>query len=233
MRTSRTSISRPIKVGGIVALVLVLGLAAIVLPLRDWMQALIETIQRLGWTGVLAFALLYIAAVILLLPTWLLTVSAGLAYGLWGIPLVVVSATLGAVLAFVIARRFARQWVSAWAQKRPYVQALDKAVMVEGWKIVGLLRLSPAVPFTLQNYVFGASGISLSDFVISTFFGIIPGTTLYVYIGTLGRVAATHVKFSTPQIALFSVGLLATLIAIIIVTRKARMMLNQIGVTPE
>lgn len=231
MSSYRTS--TPIKVAGVVALVVLLGLAWIVLPLRDWMQALIEAIQRLGWIGVLAFALLYVAAVIFLLPTWLLTVSAGLAYGFWAVLLVLVSATAGAALAFLIARRFARQWVTEWAQKRPYLQALDQAVKVEGWKIVGLLRLSPAVPFTLQNYVFGASSISLADFVIATFFGIIPGTTLYVYIGTLGRAAATHEPFSTPQIVLFSVGLLATVIAIVIVSRKAKMMLNQIGVTQE
>jgi len=223
----------PIKIGGIAALVLLLGLAWTLLPLKDWMLALIDAIQRLGWTGVLAFALLYVAAVLLLLPTWLLTVSAGLAYGFLAIPLVVVSATIGAALAFVIARRFAREWVSSWARKRPYIQALDRAVAAEGWKVVGLLRLSPAIPFTLQNYVFGATSISAAEFVVSTFFGIIPGTILYVYIGTLGRAAATREEFSTPQIVLFSIGLLATVIAIVIVTRKAKMMLRQVGVTPS
>ncbi len=145
----------------------------------------------------------------------------------------VVSATIGAALAFVIARRFARQRVSAWARKRPYIQALDRALATEGWKVVGLLRLSPAIPFTFQNYVFGASSISAADFVVSTFFGIIPGTTLYVYIGTLGRAAVTHEEFSTPQIVLFSLGLFATVMAIVIVTRKAKTMLGQVGVTPQ
>ncbi|MFZ2155972.1 MAG: VTT domain-containing protein, partial [Bradyrhizobium sp.] len=98
------------------------------------------------------------------------------------------------------------------------------------WKVVGLLRLSPVVPFTLQNYAFGATDIPAWHFVVATFFGIIPGTSLYVYIGTLGRTAATSEDLKISQIALFSIGLLATVIVIAFVTRKARLMLNQIGV---
>lgn len=220
-----------LRVGGSLALLLlVIGLAGTLLPLRFWVGALIDAIQGMGWIGIVAFALIYIAAVVLLLPAWPLTVSAGLAFGLWGIPLVVISATIGAALAFLIARGLLRNWVSAWARERPVVHAIDHAVQIEGWKVVGLLRLSPAVPFTLQNYVFGASSIPMREFVIATFFGIIPGTALYIYIGTLGRAAAEHTEFSTPQIALFVVGLVATVAAVVIVTRKARLMLRQMGV---
>ncbi len=100
---------------------------------------------------------------------------------------------------------------------------------VEGWKVVGLLRLSPVVPFTLQNYAFGATDIPVLHFVVPTFFGIIPGTSLYVYIGTLGRAAVTSEDLKTPQLVLFSIGLLATVLVIAFVTRKARHMLNRIG----
>jgi uncharacterized membrane protein YdjX (TVP38/TMEM64 family) len=210
--------------------VIVLVGAGFVLPLRDWVHSFTNWVQDLGPIGLIAFAIMYVLAVLLILPTWILTVSAGLAYGLWGIPLVVLSATFGAIFAFLIARGTLRERVRAWTQTNPVLQALDRVARVEGWKVVGLLRLSPVVPFTLQNYAFGVTDIPAWHFVVATFFGIIPGTSLYVYIGTLGRAAATSEDLKISQIALFSIGVLATAIVIAFVTRKARLMLNQIGV---
>jgi uncharacterized membrane protein YdjX (TVP38/TMEM64 family) len=221
-----------IRILGVGLLVLLLVCAGFVLPIRDWVQSFTDLVQKLGSIGVVAFAVAYVFAVVLILPTWVLTVSAGIAFGLWGIPLVVVSATIGAALAFLIARSAVRERIRMWSEKKPLLQALDKATSVEGWKVVGLLRLSPAVPFNLQNYAFGATDIPFWHFVTATFFGIVPGTSLYVYIGTLGRAAATSESLKISQIALFSIGLLATVIVIAVITRKARQMLSHIGVKP-
>ena len=225
--------SKLIKTLGVGLVVLLLIAAGFVLPIKDWVQSFADWVQKLGPIGFIAFAVAYVIAVLLILPTWILTVSAGVAFGLWGIPLVVVSATLGAAFAFLIARSALRERVRTWAQKKPILQALDKATSVEGWKVVGLLRLSPAVPFTLQNYAFGATDIPFWHFVIPTLFGIMPGTALYVYIGTLGRAAANSENLKTSRIALFSIGLVATVIVIIVLTKKAKQMLSQIGVKPE
>ena len=225
--------SNLIKILGVGLVVLLLVVAGFVLPIRDWVQSFTGWVQKLGPIGFIAFAIAYVIAVLLILPTWILTLSAGVAFGLWGIPLVVVSATLGATLAFLIARSALRERVRTWAQKKPLLQALDRAAKIEGWKVVGLLRLSPAVPFTLQNYAFGATDIPIWHFVIPTFFGIMPATALYVYIGTLGRAAAVSDNLKTSQIILFSVGLLATIIVIAVVAKKAKLMLGQIGVKPE
>ena len=229
---TRVKLARPdvIKFLGMGLIVLALVGAGMVLPIRNWVHSFTDWIQALGPIGIIAFAVAYVVAVLLILPTWILTLSAGVAYGLWGIPLVVVSATFGAAFAFLVARGALRERVRAWAQKKPLLQALDKVAKVEGWKVVGLLRLSPVVPFTLQNYAFGATDIPFWHFVVPTFFGIIPGTSLYVYIGTLGRAAATNDDLKTSQLVLFSIGLLATILVIAFVTRKARIMLSQIGV---
>ena len=223
-------ISVIIRAGGLVALLVAFGMGAAMLPLKDWALALVDTVEGLGWIGIVAFVLVYILAVVLLLPVWPLTVAAGLAFGLWAIPLVIVAATIGSALAFFVARRILRQWVSAWARQQAYVDALDRAVKVEGWKVVGLLRLSPVFPFTLQNYFFGASSISATAFLTATFFGIIPGTAMYVYLGTLGRAAVLDHQLSIGQITLFVIGLLATVIAVIIIARKARLVLSRMGV---
>ncbi len=218
---------------GFAALLLLLLGAGFFLPLRDWLQTFTDTIQKLGWIGAVAFAAVYIVAVVLILPTWLLTVAAGIAFGFWGLPLVVFAATVGATIAFFIARGLLRQRVLTWANKRPILNALNRAIAVEGWKIVGLLRLSPVVPFTLQNYFFGATDIRAAQFVFATFLGIIPGTTLYLYIGLLGRAAANSDQLKTSQIFLFSAGLMATLAAIVLITRRAKAMLAQMGITQE
>lgn len=230
MKLSSTSI---IKIAGFAGLLLILGLSSAMLPLRDWALAFVAAIEGLGWIGTLAFAAIYIVAIVLLLPAWPLSVSAGLVFGLWGIPLVLASATAGAAAAFFIARRIFRDWVSAWAHRHAYVGALDRAVQAEGWKVVGLLRLSPIFPFTIQNYIFGVSSVSAVEFVVSTFFGIIPGTIMYVYIGTLGQAAIGQSPATAGQIILFVIGLVATLIAVLLITRKAKLMLRQIGIAPK
>jgi uncharacterized membrane protein YdjX (TVP38/TMEM64 family) len=222
--------SSMVRAGALAALLIAFAVAAMMLPLKDSALALVDAVEGLGWIGIIAFILIYVVAVVLLLPVWPLTISAGLAYGLWAIPLVVVTATVGAALAFLVARRVLRQWVSAWARRQPYVDAVDRAVKVEGWKVVGLLRLSPVFPFNLQNYFFGATSISATDFVTATFFGIIPGTAMYVYIGTLGRAAVLQGQLSTGQIVLFAIGLLATVIAVVIIARKAKLALSRMGV---
>jgi uncharacterized membrane protein YdjX (TVP38/TMEM64 family) len=111
--------------------------------------------------------------------------------------------------------------------RRRNLAALDKAVAEDGWKIVGLLRLSPLVPFNLQNYLFGATGIPFLHFVAATFFGIIPGTALYTYFGVLGGAAgaAGPVKW-----VFFAIGLAATIGVAVLIARKAKEKLREAGI---
>ncbi|MGE0521651.1 MAG: TVP38/TMEM64 family protein [Variibacter sp.] len=228
--TGQETSSRTIWSIGLIAAALAAIAAGFFLPLQDWLRLFTDWVNGLGAAGIAIFAAGYVIAVVLLLPTWVLTVSAGLAFGFLAIPLVVASASVGAVLAFLIARYAFRERVKVMIQNRPVLKALDAAVKTDGWKIVGLLRLSPLVPFNLQNYFFGATNVALVQYAVATFFGIIPGTSLYVYIGTLGRAAASSDDARISRILLLALGLAATLAAIAIITRKARSMLRQAGV---
>lgn len=204
-------------------------LAAIVLlwsllPVAAWLEALRGWIIGLGLRGVAVFALIYILGAVVLAPEALLTILAGFAYGFWGLPIVLVAATIGAAAAFLIARYFARDRVRAAMERRPNFAAIDKAVAEDGWKIVGLLRLSPLVPFNLQNYLFGATGVPFLHFVAATFFGIIPGTALYIYFGVLGSAAG---KASSAKWIFFAAGLIATVAVAVLIARKARQRLME------
>src|SRR5712671_5491313 len=96
------------------------------------------------------------------------------------------------------------------------------AVFDEGWKIVLLTRLSPIFPFTLLNYAFGLTRVKLSHYVLASWLGMIPGTVMYVYLGSLVSVGAGHRQRTTGEWVLYGVGLLATVTVTVFVTRLAR-----------
>ena len=108
-------------------------------------------------------------------------------------------------------------------QLYPRFEAIDRAVREGGWKIVALLRLSPAVPFTLQNYLYGLTGIRFWPYLLTSWLAMLPGTFLYIYLGHLGRAgveAASGERSRTPaEWAMMIVGLLATVAATVYITR--------------
>src|SRR5436189_4517462 len=129
--------------GGWAVVAAALVAAWFLLPVGDWVEALREWLQQRGAWGVALFALIYVVATVALVPGALLSISAGVAYGFWGIPLVIVAATIGASLAFLIARYLAHDLVRGLSRRRKGLKAVQEAVNEEGWKVVGLIRLSP------------------------------------------------------------------------------------------
>lgn len=100
-------------------------------------------------------------------------------------------------------------------------EALDRAVAEGGWKVVGLTRLSPIFPFTLLNYAFGLTKVSLREYVVASWLGMIPGTVLYVYLGALAHLGDDGDRTGIEWV-MYGVGLLATLIVTVFITRMAR-----------
>ena len=105
-------------------------------------------------------------------------------------------------------------------------KAIDEAVGTEGWKIVLLTRLSPIFPFNLLNYAFGLTKVSLKHYFFASWVGMIPGTIMYVYVGSLAgdlaKLGAGQRTRTTGEWILYGVGLLATLGVTVFVTRIAR-----------
>jgi uncharacterized membrane protein YdjX (TVP38/TMEM64 family) len=194
-------------------------------------QAL-DAVRGLGAWGDVAFVLLYVAATVLFLPGSVLTLGAGAVFGVArGSVLVSIAATLGATAAFLVGRYLARDHVARRIAGRAGFRAVDEAVAREGWKIVGLTRLSPVFPFNLLNYAFGVTRVSLRDYVLASWVGMMPGTVMYVYLGALAGDLATlggGGRGRTPgEWALYAVGLLATVAVTLHVTRLARAALQK------
>jgi len=173
------------------AVLLCIAGAAVVyfhLPARaqSLLQAALERIGGLGHWAPALFVLLYIAACVALLPASILTVGGGALFGLVkGSVYVSIAATLGATAAFLVGRYLARDWVRRKIGDRPAFAAIDNAVAEEGWRIVLLTRLCPIFPFFLMNYGYGLTRVPLGQYVLATWVGIIPGSTLLVYLGSL------------------------------------------------
>jgi uncharacterized membrane protein YdjX (TVP38/TMEM64 family) len=171
------------------------------------------------------FIALYVLASIFLLPGWILTLGAGAVFGVVrGSIYASLGATLGATAAFLVGRYLARDWVAKKIAANPKFAAIDKAVAEEGWKIVGLTRLSPLFPFNVLNYAFGLTRVSLRDYVLASWIGMMPAAVMYVYIGSLANAAAE--KKTTVEWVLRGVGLLATIAVTVLITRIAKRALS-------
>jgi uncharacterized membrane protein YdjX (TVP38/TMEM64 family) len=169
----------------------------------------------------------YAVAVVGFVPASLLTLAAGAIFGLAaGTAYVFVAAMLGSCLAFLVARYVARRSVEARLAGNRRFTAIDRAVGLQGRRIVFLLRLSPAFPFNLLNYALGLTRVRFVDYAVAGF-GMLPGTLLYVYSGkVVGDVAAlaggANAGDDGSRTLLLVIGLIATAIVTVLVTRIAR-----------
>ena len=202
--------------GAAVALFLVYRL----LPVGEWISSFQGWVQGYGALGIAIFIVVYALTSFALVPGSFLTLAAGVIWGLWAFPIVVVAATLGSALSFLAARYAFHEKVQRKVEDYPKFKAVNEAIREEGWRVVGLLRLSPALPFSLQNWFLGITPVGFWPAQVATFFGIMPGTLLYVWIGSLGNAAGEGA--STAKYVVFAVGILATLAVTVIVTRKAK-----------
>jgi len=189
-------------------------------------------VDSLGAWGPAAFIAGYALAVVAFAPGSVLTLAAGAIFGLArGTLYVFIAATLGASLAFLVARYVARPWVESRITANPGFAAIDRAVAAQGRRIVFLLRLSPAFPFNLLNYALGLTRVRFVDALIASI-GMLPGTLLYVYYGKLaGEVASlaggAPVERGAAYYAVLGLGLVATLLVTTIVARTARRALRE------
>ena len=149
--------------------------------LRQWME-------QAGAAAPLLFMLIYAIATIFFLPGSVLTLAGGALFGpILGTFYNLTGATIGAVLAFLIARYLASDWVEQ--KTGGYLKRLKEGVENEGWRFVAFVRLVPLFPFNLLNYALGLTRIRLSHYLIATYVCMLPGAFAYTYLGYAGREA--------------------------------------------
>lgn len=194
--------------------------------------ALLERVRELGPWAALAFVVIYAAATVAWVPGSLLTLAAGAIFGLvQGTLYTLAGATVGAALAFLVARYLARTAVERRLGASDRLRAVDEAVGREGAKVVFLLRLSPVFPFNALNYALGLTRVRFREYVAASAVGMAPGTFMYVYAGYAAGQVAAGTAGAAPRgpgyYALLGVGLLATIAVTVLVTRTARRALRR------
>jgi uncharacterized membrane protein YdjX (TVP38/TMEM64 family) len=145
--------------------------------LNDWID---------GWGvwGPLVFMTGYVLLELVFFPALPLTLLGGLAFGpVWGTVYVSVAATIGAALAFLVARHTARGLVEIWVARNPRLRAIDRAVARHGWRILMITRLVPLFPYNLQNYAYGLTPLPFWPYVGITWVCMLPATLAYTLAG--------------------------------------------------
>jgi uncharacterized membrane protein YdjX (TVP38/TMEM64 family) len=234
-RIQKLRLSSHLKLILIISILTIVIICAKIFPVKGLLYTALLWVKNVGFFAPIAFIIIYNLATVLLIPGSILTLGGGVLFGLFkGSIYVFIAATLGAIFAFLIGRYLSRDWVYQQMQRHPKFNAIEAAVAENGLKIVFLCRLSPILPFNLLNYAFGITQISLKEYILGSF-GIIPGTIMYVYMGSLaGDLSMIDMVTQTTmpqayfaQWLMSAIGLIATVAVTIYVGNLAKKALDE------
>ncbi|XWS24684.1 hypothetical protein CRYUN_Cryun27aG0003800 [Craigia yunnanensis] len=216
---------------GVLLVGVVGGFATVGYVYRDQINAFLNQfstfIEGYGPAGYALFIAVYAGLEILAIPAIPLTMSAGLLFGsVIGTIIVSISGTVAASVAFLIARYFARERILKLVEGNKKFLAIDKAIGENGFRVVTLLRLSPLLPFSLGNYLYGLTSVKFVPYVLGSWLGMLPGTWAYVSAGAFGRAIIQEESdfgFGGGNgILTLGLGLLVTALAAAYVTQLAK-----------
>lgn len=189
---------------------------AAIVSLRSWAEAS-------GPIGMVGFGAAYVVLALLFVPGAALTMVAGAAFGVgWGIVVVAIATSVADAVAFLMGRHLARASVVRLMERYPRFKIVDRTISRGGWRIVALIRLSPALPYSASNYLFGVTSVPFVPFLISSGIFTLPGAFAYLYLGYVGAETVGGASHGPVEWALLVTGLVVTLVAIGYVTVLAR-----------
>ncbi|KAG6491474.1 TVP38/TMEM64 family membrane protein slr0305-like [Zingiber officinale] len=228
------SLSSTIRISLLVLLVVASAAAFFTLPVEKILKEFLVWInQNLGqWGGPVVLTVAYIPLTILAVPAAVLSLGGGYLFGFpIGFLADSVGATIGSVAAFLLGRALGRSYVISKMKDYPDIQAAAIAIEKSGFKIVLLLRLAPLVPFCLSNYFLSVTSISLAEYTMASWLGMMPITLALAYVGTtlkeLAEVTHGWSEVSIARWALMIAGLLISAVLMVCVTREAKAALQR------
>jgi uncharacterized membrane protein YdjX (TVP38/TMEM64 family) len=206
-------------------------------PVREAAGRFGEWLQGLGNWGLVLLAASYTPAALLLFPASLLTLGAGAAFDpVLATVAISIGSTVAAAVVFLVGRTIARPRIEKLFADKPWFGPLDQAVAARGFKIILLTRLSPIFPFNLLNYAFSLTGVSFRTYVLASWIGMLPGTVMYVYLGSAAKrlvvlwsdlLAGNLTRENLVQAAYFLLGLAVTVAVAVLIARTARQALSR------
>lgn len=217
---------------GLLAVLFVATVFGLGLYANEQVVSWMEQLRSQGILGVVFLLSLYVVSCVLLLPLNILTPVAGAVYGFaYGVLLVSVGITLGACASFLLGRHVLHRRVEQYIAQSPRLLGIERAVSLNGWKVIALARLCVFVPFRLSNYFFSLANISLFEFSLATWLGTLPTVCFYVYSGSVlgslielqdeGAIAQFDWRFHGPAI-------IVGIVLLAFVSNKARVIVSKI-----
>ena len=163
--------------------------------------------------SIIAICFVFLVMAFIILPRTPLICAAGAAFG-WKVAVIILlSGTVGSILAFLTSRYVASNWFRKILERKPNFSVIAQAVDEEGWRIVALMRLGVPIPGAIQNYLFGLTRIDLSSYSISTFIFTAPQVFLYTLLGATGRASLLAENLGISLIAMVLIIAIVALIA--------------------
>lgn len=211
----------------LIALV-VMALGAWFFFLQDHIGEAFDWVRAHGLIGALVVGAVYAVATVAMIPGSIATLAIGAIYGPWiGLAVVSPASVIGATAAFLLGRGVFRPAIEKKMSASAKFDSLQRAIAAQGFKILVLVRLSPIFPFALINYAFGLTRISLRNYVLGSFVGMLPGTLLYVYLGSAVGDVSQLVNDGVQDAGnssdlFFYLGLAATLVVTIVISKIAK-----------
>ena len=192
--------------------------------LRNW--------GNLSLSSGIALGFIFVVANFVPFPRTFLCFGAGTIFGLWAIPIIATSTTVGGVLCFLSARHLLADRLQRRLDQQPRLRAVADVIDGESWRVVALLRLGSPIPTIVQNCFFGITRIRLRPYAFATFVFTIPQIVLYVYIGALGRAALMDDSSSSLNRGLMGIGAVCLITVVFLIWRKARIALAGTATMP-
>tara|TARA_B110001452_G_C15241165_1_gene429726 strand:- start:5742 stop:6470 length:729 start_codon:yes stop_codon:yes gene_type:complete len=192
----------------------------------------LDWFEELGALAPILFTLMLIIGVVILAPTPIIKVTAGALFPYWIAVIINFTASIvGGLLAFLLGRWLFRDTIAKTVASDRRLQSIETAIGEEAMKISVLVRLSPLIPDEWLNYIMSSGPVTTRVFFISNLSSIIYSLA-YAYFGhTIGEIALSSdgmggFKQSPLGMSLLFLGLMATILATIIVTRVTMKGLN-------
>lgn len=211
----------------VAASLVVAMLAALwVLPLDVWLDVAAAWSREHAALGGLLYLLASALAAVLFVPGSVIGMSGGYLFGLpYGMAMAAAGGALGAILAFLNGRTFARGFVFGRLRTHPRLLALDRALYERSFLVVMLTRLSLIIPYNVLNYLYGVTGVKKMPYALASTLGLIPAMALWAYVGTLARdfddILSGKLEAGTAGTVMILVGFGAIVAAVVVVHRTA------------
>ena len=198
-------------------------------PMTETLNNWLQHFGSLTPVSAAALCLIFLLTAFVVFPRTLLIVAAGVTFGVAAAPIILISGTIGGILAFCSSRYIASNWFRRKLETRPTLKIVAQAVDDEGWRIIALTRLGAPVPSALQNYLFGLTKIDIVSYSIATFVFSAPQVFLFSFLGATGRASLLHDGSSGVPLVFPLVAILLTATIIALISRRVKVLLLRLN----